>query len=117
MPDGRIKYISKGSALDWIQHGIWRPSSDWAQGGPIIDANNISINNAPGRAAHVKHQAIMDSAFKNKMGLHQMADSWGPTALIAAMRCVVTAKLGPTISVPVSLHHSPASPSIKSPAP
>jgi len=103
MPDGRIKYISKGTALDWIQHGVWQPSTDWAQGGAIIDACNISINNLPGRAKHLKHQALMDSDFKDKMGLSQIADGWGPTHLVAAMRCVVHAKLGPTISVPAKL--------------
>ena len=68
------------------------PSTDWAQGGPIVERERITIRywaNTP--SIH----AYMPAA----------GSTWyeGETALIAAMRCYVASKLGDEIDVPEEL--------------
>lgn len=96
----------QGAALDWavwkIEHGnaklddeliaalaLFHPSTDWAQGGPIIEREEIDItycNMTAGWAAMGYRNAKL-----------------GPTPLIAAMRCCVSYKLGDEIEVPEEL--------------
>jgi hypothetical protein len=89
-----------GAALNWAvaMAENWagadfevRPySSDWAQGGPIIEREEIELSrNAPQWAAYPP-------------GLIKRAGS-GPTPLIAAMRCYVASKLGDTVEIPNEL--------------
>ncbi len=93
-----------GAALDWavaqIESGAgpkqWRyfgrtfhPSTNWAQGGPIIEREEIRLD--PPRSI------AFWSAEKNGYLLH------GPTPLIAAMRCYVASKLGDEVNVPKEL--------------
>lgn len=86
-----------GAALDWAVatcEGLdyWEPeigpsqpeySTDWAQGGPIIE--------------------------REKMGVFPTHDGWaagmqsGPTLLIAAMRCYVASQFGDEVDVPEEL--------------
>jgi len=112
-----------GAALDWAvakceggairtEHGVflnqgdgydyYTPSTDWAQGGPIIerekiDTNHISIDQYSGDSYWV--------ASFPRPATHK--DLWrfgyGPTLLIAAMRCYVANKLGDEVEVPDGL--------------
>ena len=71
--------------------GWWYPSTDWAQGGPIIEREVICIGSG------------MDAStwYANKgCGQHHR---FGPTPLIAAMRCYVASKLGAEVEVPDEL--------------
>lgn len=62
------------------------PSTDWAQGGPIIHRERIRIDpRGLWCAAHDSHEWTYCS---------------GPTPLIAAMRCYVGSKLGDEVEVP-----------------
>jgi len=63
---------------DWPDNQEFKPSSDWAQGGPIIEREGIDIYQSGVWVAE------MD-------GKHTTE---GPTPLIAAMRCYVAGKLG-----------------------
>ena len=106
----------QGAALDWAVakcEGIeltnysgnlfirydgdgWQPTTDWAQGGPIIEYEKIGItptSRAPSFAwaAH----CIPDE------GVEYYA--YGPTPLIAAMRCYVSSKLGDEVEIPEEL--------------
>jgi hypothetical protein len=100
------------SALDWavakcegneikIRKGhFWIPtesySTDWAQGGPIIGRENISIvreGDAGNWVASVYNYAEAD------WHLH----TEGTTPLIAAMRCYVASKLGDEVEIPTEL--------------
>jgi len=100
------------SALDWavakcegneikIRKGhFWIPtesySTDWAQGGPIIGRENISIvreGDAGNWVASVYNYAEAD------WHLH----TEGTTPLIAAMRCYVASKLGDEVDIPTEL--------------
>ena len=95
-----------GAALDWAVakcEGIYFEDledfensapeySDWAQGGPIIEREGISLDqyhDFPNWAA----SCPPESGF-----------NWfGPTPLIAAMRCYVASKLGDDVDVPEEL--------------
>jgi hypothetical protein len=75
------------------------PSTDWAQGGPIIEREGISTAKleetlpdamAPHPACWSGH---IDGAFVR----------YGPTPLIAAMRCLVASRLGADVDVPKDL--------------
>lgn len=91
----------EGAALDWavskaIQPGYenWRtaehirqgftPSTDWAQGGPIIEREGI---------------ALLPPGIAEMPGF----EGRGETLLIAAMRCYVASKLGDEVDLPEEL--------------
>ena len=75
----------------------YTPSTDWAQGGPIIDRE--------------MREHGFDLWRTRDMSLHAASYtrgvpdcySYGPTPLIAAMRCYVTSKLGEEVEVPDEL--------------
>jgi hypothetical protein len=93
-----------GAALDWAvaicEHNVgWEPegedrdyySTDWAQGGPIIEQERISV------ASIDPHwQASMPSTI-------YQGEQDGPTPLVAAMRCYVASKLGDEVEIPEAL--------------
>ena len=93
------------AALDWAvakcegkrdnDYGWWwdnfKPSTDWAQGGPIIERERIAANFS------LKHQLwFAENYTETKV-------ESGPTPLIAAMRCYVASKLGDDIEIPTEL--------------
>jgi hypothetical protein len=79
-------------------------STDWAQGGPIIERENITIE----RDVKLRGCAVVGfydwraSHPKNYGGLIRYSGV-GPTPLIAAMRCYVASKLGDTVNIPEEL--------------
>ena len=66
------------------------PSTDWAQGGPIIERERISV------------VAMPDGSWQSK-GRDLYPHFHNPTPLIAAMRCYVASKLGDEIELPEEL--------------
>ena len=68
-------------------------STDWAQGGTIIEREKISVWARGGEWA-------AESFVPN----HQGFESTGPTPLIAAMRCYVASKLGDEVELPEELN-------------
>lgn len=105
-----------GAALDWavakcetleveyINDGITRcllrvspftsrysPSTDWTQGGPIIEREVICCFPYAG------------SGWIAKQHGNSLAYECGPTMLIAAMRCYVASKLGDEVDIPEEL--------------
>jgi hypothetical protein len=107
-----------GAALDWAvaqceedrlgvsyltpraKAGLDSPSTDWAQGGPIIERERISVDTAPLHDGWIAVTSVGCYALPN--GRHY-AD--GSTPLIAAMRCYVASKLGDEVDVPHELAH------------
>jgi hypothetical protein len=87
-----------GAALDWAVAkalGEYKPvgipaySTDWAQGGPIIEREKIgSLHEARGVWSASTKWDDPDMVF------------YGKTKLIAAMRCYVASKLGNEVEVP-----------------
>ena len=76
---------------------IWRPSMNWAQGGPIIDREKISIWDASG----VGHDFSWGAHIT--INCNHRNHARGDTPLIAAMRCYVASKLGDEVDVPEAL--------------
>lgn len=69
------------------------PSTNWAQGGPIIEREKMLVDTTMDESIWVG-QKEMDRAFYQEVG---------PTPLIAAMRCYVASKLGDEVEIPEEL--------------
>lgn len=83
---------SDGLFLDYERMQRYTPSTDWAQGGPIIELEGIAVHPCPTWTA--------------RYGLNQGGRHFqhtGPTPLIAAMRCYVASKLGDEVEIPEEL--------------
>ena len=95
-----------GAALDWAvakaegytgvalesRTGEWyTPSTDWAQGGPIIEREAMSVGS---------HLDGEEWIARDYWAIYEQS---GPTPLIAAMRCYVASKLGDEIEIPGGL--------------
>ena len=89
-------------ALDWAvakcEGGTWcaayTPSTDWAQGGPIIEREAIQLT--------PDEYTGTWSAYMTNEG--EPYEGTGQTPLIAAMRCYVASKLGDDIEIPEELN-------------
>lgn len=68
-----------------------KPSTDWSQGGPIIEREKIGV--WPSESISGQWGARMLNTYI----------MYGPTPLIAAMRCFVASKLGDEVEVPDEL--------------
>lgn len=94
-----------GAKLLWrlMRSGNWRPSTNWAQGGPIIERELIDLN----YDIHWVRDLLDpddngDRWYASKAGQDEQG-CYGPTPLIAAMRCYVASKLGDEVDVPEAL--------------
>ncbi len=74
---------------DEAPHMEWRPSTDWAQGGPIIEREHTEFDFNEDTQTFHAYDGVQSGT--------------GPTHLIAAMRCYVASKLGDTVDVPEEL--------------
>jgi len=72
----------------------YQPTTDWAQAGPIIEREIVSLDREEGgkrwRALAWRSDRDLQSAF-------------GPTLLVAAMRCYVASKLSEEVEIPDEL--------------
>jgi hypothetical protein len=71
----------------------WSPSTNWAQGGPIIERERIPIG-PQFKQWWAGRCDVMDDDNNGRTGA---------TPLIAAMRCYVASKLGDTVDIPEEL--------------
>lgn len=71
-------------------------STDWSQGGPIIEREVISV--MP-RAGH-RPLGVQWAGERSGRPTSEQFLMFGPTPLIAAMRCYVASKLGDEVDVP-----------------
>lgn len=94
-----------GSFLDEVvvhpDYNNFHPSTDWAQGGPIIDREGIDLycNVATNPSHPDKPWRGSWRARYCRMG-YGTEFSYGATALEAAMRCYVASKLGDDVDIP-----------------
>jgi hypothetical protein len=68
----------------------FEPSIDWSQGGPIIEREGMTLSCGLHRS-----YAMMNVGY--------LVHEYGPTPLIAAMRCYVSSKLGDEVEIPEDL--------------
>lgn len=76
----------------------WLPSTDWTQGGPIIEQLR----------SYSAYRLLIESDGDNVHVLswpskHVHFSGYGPTTLIASMRCYATSRLGEEVEVPNEL--------------
>jgi hypothetical protein len=76
-------------------------SSDWSQGGPIIEREGICVRQRMGETVWWSDYANSQPA-PDGTG-YRFLFKQGPTPLIAAMRCYVASKLGDEVDVPEEL--------------
>ena len=103
-------YELSGTALDWAvakcegtlpaSYDDWtqtwpRYSTDWAQGGPIIEREKIQLLPSITKCEQPWHSSNPANDYVS----HQ----YGPTPLIAAMRCYCCSKLGDVVDIPEEL--------------
>lgn len=88
-PDDWEVYVTAGCSDEgWV----FSPSTDWAQGGPIIEREKIELH--------------YDDAIGWKgeyLDADDFIECYGPTPLIAAMRCYCCSKLGDEVEIPEEL--------------
>lgn len=80
----------------------WHPSTEWEFGGPLIELEKLCVG--------YRHQADPAYCPINDQETNCWARttaggylSYGPTPLIAAMRCYVASKLGDEVEIPEEL--------------
>ena len=71
----------------------WHPSTDWAQGGPTIEREKIATEWTPNNEWRACIEWLDEPTY----------EGFGPTPLIAAMRCYVASKLGDEVEIPKEL--------------
>jgi hypothetical protein len=102
---GKTVFISKQGKLMTSNYGDfnprqgapwWCPSTNWAQGGVIIEREGMALNMED---THEWRAAMWWDDEDSKGDILMV----GPTPLIAAMRCYVASVVGAEIDVPVEL--------------
>ena len=72
-------------------------STNWAQGGPIIEREGLTIGKVTNSPNEWSAESFQDDGVRVKYL------RYGPTPLIAAMRCYVASKLGDEVEIPGEL--------------
>ena len=90
---------------DWDDAEEFSPSTNWAQGGPIIEREGI-FPELTDVDRHNNGSCSFTKLFQARTPAQVLDDDsgvFGPTPLIAAMRCFVSSKLGDEIDIPKEL--------------
>lgn len=74
----------------------WSPSTNWNHGGPIIEREWLHVSPWPNES---------DEDLRWSCAQHDSKDClmFGPTPLVAAMRCFIASKLGDEVEIPKDL--------------
>ncbi len=91
---GRSKTVGGRYLIAAARAGSYRPSIDWAQGGPLIGSEDIDV------AVSEHYKQAGDSRHKYVAANQQGMMVTGPSRLVAGMRCFVAIKLGDEVDVP-----------------
>ena len=85
-------FLAFSGDLDHYAGDCCSASTDWSQGGPIIEREKIRLNYGVGEEGFYCEAYITAGTCQH-----------GPTPLTAAMRCYVASKLGDKVDVPEEL--------------
>ncbi len=106
--NNRVTKIIPGDYETSEVYTSYSPSADWDQGGPIIEREgiNLSIDYQDDALSNDMVQIgwkanLWNNSVPGTPGFLQW--SYGPTPLIAAMRCFCCSKLGDVVDVPEEL--------------
>jgi hypothetical protein len=104
------KFLKPGTFLKaWQGNSSYylHPSLDWAQGGPIIEREHLTLRaiweNGKPRQKGLLAAWRCDLDFKDGVMTLGKILEYGETPLIAAMRCYVASKLGDEVEIPQEL--------------
>jgi hypothetical protein len=78
------------ATLEEVENGSYHPSTNWSQGGPIIEREGIAVR-----------EELKD--FWTAQARTGSRGQGGSSPLVAAMRCYVASKLGDTVDIPEEL--------------
>ena len=88
--DPVVRVLAMDAPYGWVELSERNYTSDWAQGGPIIEREGIEL--------------LCESLGFRWVAIPQKGPEWrGTTPLIAAMRCYVASKLGDEVEIPEEL--------------
>ena len=90
---GWFEFDAEGYLFDPLNECRYSPSTDWAQGGPITEREQIATRRS---GAYAENFWSASKGFSDDK-------TYGPTPLIAALRCYVASKLGDEVEVPEEL--------------
>lgn len=96
--NGKDRALSSG----WSEAQNFNPSTNWAQGGPIIEREKLCVGYR--HQLDPEYVPLLDPA--TVCWARTTAGGYlncGPTPLIAAMRCFLTKALGDEVDVPAEL--------------
>ena len=101
MPPALNWAVSTCEGIEWEQGDLYareygpgfKPSTEWAQGGPIIEREGMQLQLED---IAEWHATIW---WDDEDGQREIVTR-GPTPLIAAMRCYVASKLGDEVEIP-----------------
>lgn len=95
----------EGVVLNFSSSGkYFEPSEEWAQGGPIIAREGIATDALRECGVIVGWVAASEMLCEgSEGGYSRPVEFYGPTPLIAAMRCYVASKLGDELDIPDEL--------------
>lgn len=102
-------YLEDFYDLKFDDGEVYSPSINWAQGGPIIEREQMDVQHYPDHwvaqllANRNWRQTIPSAPGHEKAKILNSAYGSGPTLLIAAMRCYVASKLGAEVEIPDEL--------------
>jgi hypothetical protein len=88
--DEEVSLIKGQLETRWTDNG-WKPSTDWAQGGPIFEREKLGLGH------------VISEGNSYWIATGYLVEECAPTPLIAAMRCYVASKLGDEVDVPDEL--------------
>ena len=106
-----VEYINDGITRCLLRvspfTGMYRPSTDWAVGGQLIEREEINLfkhNKLSGSQPDTwcAHKVVPRPNLEGSFNYCALAPE-GPTPLIAACRCYVAATLGDEVDVPDEL--------------
>ena len=91
--------IQEHGCLQRTHLGSWKPSISWAQGGPIIEREKITVGYERYGAQGGETWDAVKKAFDDTV----LWLEYAPTPLIAAMRCYVCSVMGEIAEIPEEL--------------
>lgn len=92
-------FVERETASRNGEYLVYSPSRDWSQGGPIIERERICLRALAKTGAD--WSAYVNRGVSTRAALGE--PSYGPSPLIAAMRCYVASKFGDLVDIPEEL--------------
>lgn len=92
-----MKHPFRRAFIEGVGHVDYRPSTDWSQGGPLIERYSLEIVFDGSR--NYGWRCVKDWCYGEVNDTYPL----GETHLIAACRAIVASKFGDAVSVPAEL--------------